>query len=168
MIAVTRFGRPVFGLIFDPVGQDVIWADIDTPTTWEPRAGLPRRLRARRSRTLAETMGYIELAFMPPDQRRVASDACLGLAHATTLRCSAHQYRLLAQGAVDFVLAVKLNPWDHAAGVLICRQAGGHAALLDGTPYDTSIDRGYLLSAGDRETWDRLAAHFSALRSEGA
>lgn len=163
MIAVTRFGRPIFGMIYDPVGQDVIWADIDTPARWDPRAGLPRRLHARSARPLAETTGYIELAFMPQDHRRAASEACLDLAHSTTLRCSAHQYRLLAQGAVDFALAVKLNPWDHAAGVLICQQAGGHAALLDGRPYDTSIDQGYLLSAGNRATWERLAEHFSAL-----
>ncbi len=112
-------------------------------------------------------MGYLELAFMPPDHRRAASEACLDLAHATTLRCSAHQYRLLAEGAVDFTMATKLNPWDHAAGVLICQQAGGHAAMLDGRPYDTWIDQGYLLCAGDKTTWDRLAAHFSALAPEG-
>lgn len=163
MIAVTRFGRPVFGLIFDPVGNDLVWADIETPATWVPRAAPPRPLHTRGARPLSEMTGYLELAFMPPDHRKAASEACLALAHATTLRCSAHQYRLLAEGAVDFMLATKLAPWDHAAGVLICRQAGGHAAMLDGTPYTTSIDTGYLLSAGDKASWDRLAAHFSGL-----
>lgn len=163
MVAVTRFGRPVFGMIFDPVGKDAIWADIETPATWVPRSGLPRRLRTRRDRSLSELTGYIELAFMVPDHRRAASDACLALAHTTTLRCAAHQYRLLAEGAVDFALSVKLNPWDHAAGVLLCQQAGGRAAMLDGTPYDTSRDSGYLLSAGDSAAWDKLADHFSDL-----
>ena len=165
MIGVTRFGRPIFGMIFDPVGRDVIWADIETPATWEPRTGSPRRLRTRRDRALSDCMGYLELAFMPRAHRRAASEACLDLAHATTLRCSAHQYRLLAQGAVDFMLATKLNPWDHAAGVMICRQAGGHAAMLDGTPYDTSIDTGYLLTACDKATWNRLAEHFADLKT---
>lgn len=163
MIAVTRFGRPVFGMIFDPVGQDMIWADIDTPATWAPRAGAPRVLHTRRDRPLTEVTGYIELSFMPPHHRRAAAEACLGLSHTTTLRCAAHQYRLLAQGAVDFMLATKLSPWDHAAGVLICQQAGGHAAMLDGTTYTTSSDTGYLLCAGTAATWDRLADHFSDL-----
>lgn len=166
MIAVTRFGRPIFGMIFDPVGKDSIWADVETPATWSPRAGLPRRLFSRRARSLAETTGYAELNFMPPKHRRAASEACLSFAHVTTLRCSAHQYRLLAEGAVDFTLAVKLNPWDHAAGALICQQAGGRAAMLDGRDYDTSIDTGYLLCAGDTVTWDRLAEHFSALLAD--
>lgn len=168
MIAATRFGRPIFGMIFDPVGRDFIWADIETPATWVPRSGHPRRIRSRRDRPLSDIIGFGEPAFMPPDHRRAATEACLTLGQVTSLRCSAHHYRLLAEGAVDFNLGVKLHPWDHAAGVLLCQRAGGHAAMLDGTPYSTSIDTGYLLSAGDRATWDRLAEHFSALVTKTA
>ena len=161
MVAACRFGRPVFGLIFDPVGDDLVWADIETPATWVPRLGAPRRQRTRAARPLAELMGYVELHFMPPAHRESAALACLGLAHHATLRCSA--YRLLAQGAVDFVMAAKLAPWDHAAGVLLCQQAGGHAAMLDGSAYTTSTDSGYLLCASSDATWQTLAEHFAAL-----
>lgn len=163
MVAACRFGRPVFGMIFDPVGRDVVWADIDTKSTWAPSSGAARAATTRKGSALADMMGYIELAFMPDDHRRSAALQCLSLRHATTMRCSAHQYRLLAQGAVDFTLATKLAPWDHAAGVMLCQQAGGHSAMLDGTPYDTSIDTGYLLSAGDKATWTQLAEHFKDL-----
>ncbi|THH35220.1 inositol monophosphatase [Aliishimia ponticola] len=163
MIAVCRFGRPVFGLIFDPIGNDAIWADIDTPSTWTGVSGRSRRVTTRARANLAQMTGIIEPNFMPLPHRRAAMEACFDLAHAWTLRCSAHHYRLLAEGAVDFVMASKLAPWDHAAGVMLCQQAGGYSAMLDGTAYTTSITSGYLLSAADEATWKRLAAHFSAL-----
>jgi fructose-1,6-bisphosphatase/inositol monophosphatase family enzyme len=56
-----------------------------------------------------------------------------------------------------------LNPWDHAAGVLICRQAGGVARMLDGRDYNTSITKGVLLSAANEETWTSLKDHFACL-----
>lgn len=167
MIAACRFGRPVFGLIYDPIGRDFIWADIDTKTTWVPRSGSPRHIRARGTRALGDMIGYLELAFMPDAHRHAAARAAQDLAHSSTLRCSAHQYRLLAEGAVDFFLATKLSPWDHAPGVILCERAGGHAAFLDGSAYSTTIESGYLLCAGSRESWDRLAAHFSMLNEPG-
>lgn len=160
MLAACRFGRPVFGMIYDPIGQDVVWADLDTPSRYVSRTGTDQTLATRKNQTLENLSGYIELAFMPREHKRAAALACLDLRHFSTMRCSAHQYRLLVQGAVDFTLATKLNPWDHAAGVLICQQAGGHAAMMDGTPFDSSQDSGYLLSAGDETTWNVLADHF--------
>jgi fructose-1,6-bisphosphatase/inositol monophosphatase family enzyme len=163
MVAACRFGRPVFGMIFDPVGRDVVWADIENSASWAPTSGASRAVSTRKVSAMDDMMGYVELAFMPKDHRQFAAQQCLSLRHATTLRCSAHQYRLLAQGAVDFNLATKLAPWDHAAGVMLCQQAGGHAAMLDGTPYNTAIDSGYLLCAGSESTWTQLATHFKGL-----
>jgi fructose-1,6-bisphosphatase/inositol monophosphatase family enzyme len=73
---------------------------------------------------------------------------------------------LLAQGAVDFVMSDVLNPWDHAAGVLACRQAGGVARMLDGRDYSTAILNGVLLSAANQDTWQRLRDHFACLLEE--
>ena len=48
--------------------------------------------------------------------------------------------------------------WDHAAGVLIHREAGGYTARVDGAPY-RPVDRvPGLLSAPDEETWQRIDA----------
>lgn len=163
MIAACRFGKPVFGMIYDPVGRDVVWADIDSPAEWVPRIGRKRSVETAGQKPLEQMMGYIELAFMPAEDKRIAATQSLDLAHFSTLRCSAHQYRLLAQGAVDFTMATKLAPWDHAAGVRIVQQAGGYSAFLDGRLYDTSIDTGYLLSASSKDTWLKLRDHFADL-----
>jgi hypothetical protein len=46
---------------------------------------------------------------------------------------------------------------------MLCQQAGGHVAMLDGSPYTTSVDTGFLLSAGDEASWNMLADQFHAL-----
>jgi len=166
MVAATRFGRPVFGMIYDPVGRDVVWADLDTPSAWLPRRGRARDIHTAPAKPLNELMGYMELSFLPAGQKRVAALQCLNLQHFSTLRCSAHQYRLLAQGAVDFNLATKLSPWDHMAGVLLVQQAGGHAAMLDGRPYDATCDTGFLLSASCEAVWTTLRDNFAGLLAD--
>ena len=163
MIAACRFGRPTFGLIFDPIARQISWADLDTRATRISATGLIRQLTTNSDTPLNNLRGYIELSFMSPNHSKIAANKSLELAQTSTLRCSAHQYRLLAEGAVDFNLAAKLSPWDHAAGSILCQMAGGHSAMLDGTPYNMSKTDGYLLSAGSKSTWDMLAEHFCDL-----
>jgi fructose-1,6-bisphosphatase/inositol monophosphatase family enzyme len=56
-------------------------------------------------------------------------------------RCSAADYIDLALGRRQFVLSRGSKPWDHAAGVLITREAGGLTGFLDGTDYSvTELD----------------------------
>ena len=45
-----------------------------------------------------------------------------------------------------------MTPWDHAAGVLIHKEAGGYAAFLDGRPYTVRQRTGGLLCAPDEES----------------
>ena len=71
-------------------------------------------------------------------------------------RCAAHEYRLIADGHCHFAVFNRLMPWDHAAGVLLHREAGGHAARYDGTPYTATVRTGGLLCAPDQESWRAL------------
>jgi fructose-1,6-bisphosphatase/inositol monophosphatase family enzyme len=65
----------------------------------------------------------------------------------------------LAAGVLDFAFYRRLEPWDHAAGDLIHREAGGRAACLDGTPYDpVSPGETGLLLAADEAAWSAIAA----------
>lgn len=163
MIAACRFGRPVFAMIYDPVGQDFLWADIDTPTTWVPRTGRAVPVQTKASGQLEAFLGILESNAMPMDHKRALALASTAFAGTYSIRCAANHYRMLVQGHVDFYFASSLKAWDHAAGILLCQKAGGHAALLDGTPYDTSIPDGYLLCASSKDVWDQLAEHFADL-----
>lgn len=161
MIAVCRFGKPILGLILDPVMGDVAVAAADGSARIEPRVGAVQRLRTAAPKPVDELIGYMEQAFLPDDIRPKVAARATEFAHISTLRCSAHQYRMLAQGHVDYNLSMKLSPWDHLAGSVIVSRAGGHVAMLDETPYDASCDTGYLLSASCKEVWTRVRDHLA-------
>lgn len=72
---------------------------------------------------------------------------------------AAHDYLDLATGRLHFAHFRKLMPWDHAAGVLIHTEAGGFAAMLDGSAYTPVLHaEGQLLLAPGRDSWRNLAA----------
>ena len=60
---------------------------------------------------------------------------------------------MIAAGHYAFALYSKLMPWDHAAGWLLHREAGGYAARLDASPYDLTRHTGGLLCTPDRASW---------------
>lgn len=163
IVAVTRFGVPILGLLYDPVMDDWIIADETHPTRFVHALRGETPLRVSRAGELAEMSGFVHLYLMPKDQQAEMAAALPDFARVQALRCSCHEYRTLARGGMDFCLSGVMNPWDHAAGVLICRQAGGHVAMLDGADYSASLTDGYLLAAPDKDSWLRLRERFSFL-----
>jgi fructose-1,6-bisphosphatase/inositol monophosphatase family enzyme len=163
IIAVTRFGRPVLGLLYDPVADDWIIADEATPTRLGAALGTDRPAKVSSGGELSDLQGYMHFSLMTQDQQELMAPLLPGLARVTSLRCSCHEYRLLAQGSVDFIISGMLNPWDHAAGVITCQKAGGIAMMLDGRAYNAEITEGFLLCAANQGTWDRLRAYFARL-----
>lgn len=161
-------GKPVFAVMVALVAEG------ETRASWihDPVAGVTaiaaagegawlagRRLRvstppaeaaAMRGPVMAGFFGQKELGRRLQSRRdRVSA--------VKSLRCAGHEYIRAADGAVDFLLFTKLMPWDHAPGVLLHAEAGGHAAYLDGGRYRPSrIDADALLLAPDRASWDRL------------
>ncbi len=70
------------------------------------------------------------------------------------LRCAAHEYRMAASGHCRTCCSYnKLMPWDHAAGWLLHREAGGYSAHFDGSPYQPVNLTGGLLCAPDEASW---------------
>ena len=57
---------------------------------------------------------------------------------------------------ITFSCYRRLHPWDHAAGVLLYREAGGIAGLLDGDDYRPLPNPGTLLMAPDQKKWQDL------------
>lgn len=163
IIAATRYGKPVFGLIYDPVGDD--WAVADekmTPQLQRP-FGAARDLKVAMGKPIQELSGIIPLNLFPKEQQAQLAATFPGFSRVSTLRCSAHEYRMLAQGHYDFSLTGVLHPWDHAAGALIAQRAGAHVEMLDGGDYSAARQTGHLLIAPDKVTWNKLKKVFSFL-----
>jgi fructose-1,6-bisphosphatase/inositol monophosphatase family enzyme len=154
MVALVENGVALAGWIHDPVALrtasalrgEGAWLEGKRLRVSQP----PAKTSAMRGPLLAGFFGRPELGRRIQSRRdRVAA--------VKTLRCAGHEYMRLASGELDFALFTKLMPWDHAPGVLLHGEAGGHAAYLDGTGFRPArIDAGALLLAPDAASWQRL------------
>ncbi len=156
MLAVTRFGQTVAAVIHDPVGDDSSVALRGEGAWLEARDGSTSALQVAAPAPVAAMAGALSWRFIPEPLR---SEVCARLprvAAAWDYRCAAHQYRMLAAGHCHYVAFHRLLPWDHAAGVLLHREAGGYSARLDGSPYSPAQTDGGLICAPDHASWAAL------------
>ncbi|EAR50184.1 hypothetical protein OG2516_04888 [Oceanicola granulosus HTCC2516] len=156
IVAVVEEGETVWGLLYDPVFDDWIVSHKDGGT-WFARPGdAPRRLTFAPGGAARSASGYMSLHLFARRRRSDLALTGLKTAGTRTLRCSCHEYRMLLTGAGDYMIAAKLKPWDHAAGVLAVQEAGGRAALLDAAPYSPTRTEGPMLIARSPALWDEL------------
>jgi fructose-1,6-bisphosphatase/inositol monophosphatase family enzyme len=66
--------------------------------------------------------------------------------------CCGVDYPRLIEGAADYIVYSRSNPWDHAPGTLLMTEAGGSALHPDGTPYSAHSTRPGLVVAVDPQT----------------
>jgi fructose-1,6-bisphosphatase/inositol monophosphatase family enzyme len=149
IVALVERTRLCAGWIYDPLGEAMVMAEA-AGGAWSEGQRLavaadvePRQMiGAGYGRTVAGPRAAQALA----DSGRIAAVKNLG--------CSALEYSAVAQGRAHFTLHSRSLPWDHAAGVLIVREAGGLADFLDGTAYDPRIPDRPVLAAASRAAWD--------------
>lgn len=163
ILSVIEDGQTVFGLLYDPSYDDWI-VGVKGQGAWFANAtGIHRALSLPETPPVADCFGFVGMyLFSKPQQAQIAAQLP-AFRRTQTLRCSCHEYRLLAQGASQFCLNGMLNVWDHAAGVLIYQELGGVARLLDGREYDPILRKGLLLTAASPDLWEVLAERFSFL-----
>ncbi|RJS91609.1 inositol monophosphatase [Salinisphaera sp. Q1T1-3] len=163
IIAVTCFGETVFGLLYDPLADDWITATRGEGAWFGAPDGTEKRLDVATRSAPAQMIGSTSLhLFAEAEQRRLAA-LYPDFARVMSFHCACHEYRTMAFGHVDFMLTSKLMPWDHAAGVLVIEEAGGHAATLDGQRYAPTRHQGRMLVATSRENWTLLQDRLSFL-----
>lgn len=156
MVAVVEAGRTVAALIHDPVGDDTALALAGQGAWMERPDGTVQVLRVAAPAPVADMSGSISWRYMPEPRR---SQVCARLPQAGSswdYRCAAHQYRLMAAGHCHYSVYNRLLPWDHAAGVLLHQEAGGHSAMLDGAPYCPAVMEGGMICAPDPASWAAL------------
>lgn len=158
MAALVEADEILASFIFDPFGDDCAVA-LRGQGAWMIAAdGTRRSLHVCPPAPVNEmTAGAISWRFMPDPLKSRVLEGLPALASVTDYRCAAHQYRLLAGGYCHVSLYQKLMPWDHAAGVLLHREAGGYARRFDGSAYKPSSVDGGLLLAPDEASWAALA-----------
>ncbi len=151
IVAYAENGTVRAGWIHDPL-RNATLAATDGGGTWLDG----QRLALPPPSPLAQMSG--SLSGRLDDGRRALDVARASNRLGATRRggSAGRVYMALAEGGLDFAMFSRTLPWDHAAGVLIYREAGGHAAFLDGTPYTLTRHQGPLLMAPDGASWASL------------
>lgn len=160
ILALGKRGRVTHGLLYDPLLDDRIEAHEEGPCELVTSDGGRRVLSTSKISDPDRMNLYVSLALLPAERQHAVAAAFPGFGRVTSLRCSCHEYRLIAQGHAEAALAAVLNPWDHAAGALAVTRAGGVARMLDGRGYHLGLprDAGYLLTASSEAAWEAVAA----------
>jgi fructose-1,6-bisphosphatase/inositol monophosphatase family enzyme len=153
MAAATVRGEIVCGAIHDPVCRDTAFA-LRGEGAWIEGEGRPATgLAVAAAVPVAQMDAIIGTNFLPEPLRSTVNGNLPKLAMSSWLRCAAHEYRMAASGHCHLLLYNKLMPWDHAAGWLLHREAGGHSAHFDGSPYSPTHLTGGLICAPDEASW---------------
>ncbi|MDE8345286.1 MAG: inositol monophosphatase [Acidocella sp.] len=158
MAALVENDEIQAGFIYDPMGDDCAVALAGGGAWLVARDGAKRQLRVAAPVPVGQMVGSMSWRYMQEPLRSHVLHRLDSLAAVTDFRCAAHQYRMLAAGHCHVQMFRKLLPWDHAAGVLLHREAGGYARRFDGSAYRPSIIDGGLLLAPDAASWEALAA----------
>lgn len=146
ILAVMVRGQVVYGLLYDPVMDDWISAargagvqfgrGDGSPAQPVPPPPVPSRLDALE--------GFVALSvFDKATQARIVA-GYPQFARILSLRCSCHEYRMIAQGYFGFVYNPGDKPWDHAAGALVLEELGGGVFDATGARYDPARSKGPL------------------------
>ena len=134
MIAACHRGDVIAGVIYDPVSRDS--AGRAREGAWmEYENGKQAPLAVASPAPPEDMDGLISTGALPEPLRSTVNGNLSKLGSTASLRCAAHEYRMLAAGHCHVALYNQLTAWDHAAGWLLHREAGGYAARFDGSPY---------------------------------
>ncbi|TFL18796.1 inositol monophosphatase family protein [Jannaschia formosa] len=166
IVAVVEEGETVWGLLYDPSFDDWIEAHRGGGAVFCRNGRRTPLALSQQDDPLDRLRGNVGFYMFPEADRAGLAGTTHLFRRATSLGASLHEYRMQALGHTDFCLNGMLNVWDHAAGSLILREAGGVARLLDGQDYRPGMREGRLLTARTEGLWETLAGRFNeALRS---
>lgn len=156
IVAVAVKGEVIAGFILDPVGDDVAIALRGEGAWIETSDGRRSDLHVANAAPLNDMVGCVAWHQLVGPVKTTLLGNLAKVRAAPSYRCGAHEYRMIAGGHYHFLLQGKIMPWDHAAGWLIHREAGGFAARLDGSPYNAATHSGGILCAPDEDSWHLL------------
>ena len=150
IVAFVERGAVRAGWIHEPVEGETVWA-VEGDGTWRGS----RRLRMPAAPPIGEMTGMVAGRLLNGERARDALEARMG-GKFVNIRCAGRTYIGLAEGRFHYAYFSRSKPWDHAAGWLIHREAGGHGAFIDGEAY-TPVRPNYPIAlAPDRACWKHL------------
>ena len=162
MVACVFNGETQFGWIYDPLGNRMMIATKDKGVTIN---GQPVYTAA--PKPLNEAIGHALPKYFPSLMRPSLENLKANVKDLYSMNCSGHEYLSIVSGRTDFMICKNTKPWDHLAGVLAVREAGGQANRWDGSVFDAvAATGGLVISANPRIYQDLMATVVPDLYSE--
>ncbi|WP_421854260.1 inositol monophosphatase family protein [Marinomonas sp.] len=170
ILAVVVKGVTRFGLLYDPVNDDWIYANLGEGAFFQRTAMNEKgknqtpvqallALHITAEPNLDKLAGIMSVNSYTDEKKQDFALKASRFVRINNLP-SCPAYRQIAQGHFNFSLTYKMLPWDHAAGVLIHTEAGGICRTLDGQEYSPTMLDGEMLAAQSEQQWQELAEHF--------
>lgn len=155
LIALIEAGRPVLGVIDQPIARD----------RWLGAAGRPTLFNGGVARTRAcGTLARAHLATTGPNLFPEGDGARFERVRAsardTLWGGDCHNYALLASGHLDLVIESGLKLYDFAALVPVVEGAGGRMCDWQGASLGSESD-GRVIATGDRGILDEVLARIA-------
>ncbi len=148
-IGLERDGDPFAGVIYEPVNDEMFWAERGQGAYLNGR-----RLRVSGREQMNESLFATGIPFMG---RGDADEHDLFLRQLDAVMTVSAGVRRFGSAALDFAYVAAgryegfwemgLHPWDMAAGIVLVREAGGFVTGLDGGK--KMLESGNVLAAND-------------------
>lgn len=153
LIALTRFGEPVFGMMHQPFIGERFTGDGGAARYRGPAGD--RALMVRPCAALAEAVLFTTSPLLMAADERAAFARVEGAVRLSRYGGDCYAYCMIAAGHVDLVIECGLKPHDIVALIPIIAGAGGIVTDWTGGP---AAAGGRIVAAGDRRV------HEAALR----
>jgi fructose-1,6-bisphosphatase/inositol monophosphatase family enzyme len=153
IVALVIKGETVAGWIYDPLSKRMAMA-----AKGEGAFMGSHRLKVQRPAEDRSLNGSIYGRFVRLSEpyQRIWGRGRGKLGNVFNARCVGQEYLARLKGRMHFGVYTRMNPWDHAAGILLHQEAGGVARMGDGSAYRPA-ERGYVcLLTPDEELWQTM------------
>ena len=147
LIALTRAGKPVFGMVHQPFIGERFSGD-GLAAAYRGPAG-NRALRVRSCPALADAILYTTSPRLMKAADRAAFSKVEEAVRLSRYGGDCYSYCMLAAGYVDLIVETELKPHDVAALIPIILGAGGKITTWNGETPETG---GRIVAAGDHRT----------------
>lgn len=158
MVALVSKGQTIMGFIHDPIAGRTLWAEAGAGAWLEGESG--KHIRVHAPPPPSEALSSMTAGLYSRDLSKLTPR----FARTIRLGSAAHDYWSLTDGRMHVLNFKRLKPWDHAAGLLIHKEAGGFNRLLSGLDYaPAEPDQIGILCAPSEKTWREIVtAHQSS------
>jgi myo-inositol-1(or 4)-monophosphatase len=145
LIALTRMGEPVFGMVHQPFMGERFTGD-GVAAQYRGPAG-KRELHVRPCASLADAILFTTSPLLMNEADRASFQRVEAVAKLSRYGGDCYAYCMLAAGHIDLVIETELKPHDIVPLIPIMRGAGGIVTSWDGGPPEAG---GRVVAAGDK------------------